>query len=384
MSHSGYYIGLNSGTSADGVDATLCKITGWQGRPRFLHLFRQGYPGIVDQLYQRALAHGTLGPEEWLRLDRGIALTAVKAVEGLLETLDMHPEDIKATGWHGQTVYHLPEANPEDRLGILGTLQLGNGSVLAQRTGIPVVTDFRSADMAQGGRGAPLTPILDLAFYGMRIRPVITLNLGGIANLSRVGRLVPVRALDVGPANSLLDALARKYFDRPYDPEGFLAAQGQVNEKVLARMEEHPFLARSGPKATGREVFGPNWISHLSQEFSEVEGTDWLATAVEFTVRAFRHALDREGLLDPKPSVIVVSGGGVRNKTLMARLIDICQPVRVTTSDQIGIPNQAREGLLFAHLAWRHISGLPGNLPSVTGAKHAIVLGCYCPVTVAE
>lgn len=369
-------LGLLSGTSADAIDCAVCSIEG-AGVPR------GGCPGATVRLeafhgspFDPALRARSLDAS---RLDaRGVAeLHAALGdafADAALRTLVLHgiPEEaVDLVGSHGQTVYHHAGEPPR------ATLQLGDADRIAERTGFPVVSDFRARDVAAGGEGAPLTPYADLVLFpvapGAPRRAVV--NLGGIANVTVLdpdpSRVV---AFDTGPANAPLDRLARAVSggDASFDAEGRLAAAGRVDETLLAELMRHPFLARKPPKSTGVEAFGDAFVDDLARRRGRADA-DLLATVTAFVADSIADALRRH-VPGGMPAEIVVAGGGSRNATLVARLAR-ATGVRVVSSDERGVPTQAREAMAFALLANDALFGLPTSLPQVTGARRAVTLG---------
>jgi anhydro-N-acetylmuramic acid kinase len=306
----------------------------------------------------------------------------------IIEQAGAKPDETDLIGSHGQTIHHLPFAEPLAGIAASGTLQIGEPSVIAKRTGIITVADFRAADMALGGQGAPLVPFLDFMVFHSTAQTRGVLNIGGIANLTilkKGGSLDEVIAFDTGHGNMVMDALAQKFFGKPFDKNGELAAQGKVSEKLLAELLQHPYFTKPIPQSTGREEFGAAYCEHLMQRAAHLQPygrslatCDLLATATALTAetiaRDARLLEKRFGKMDE----LIVSGGGMHNRTLMAMLQDRFAPAKITTTDDYGLPGDAKEAILFAVLANETVGGFAGNVPSVTGAKAATVLGKIC------
>jgi len=271
---------------------------------------------------------------------------------------------VVAIGSHGQTIFHQPEGPYP------GTLQLGNASVIANRTGVDTVADFRSADMACGGQGAPLTPAFNNAIFRAS-HPRVILNLGGIANLTFL--CTKTLGFDTGPANTLLDSWIKKHQQRPYDKDGQWARSGRCNDTLLEYMLTDPFFAKEPPKSTGPDHFNQRWLqSHLDM-VTDCRPEDVQATLVELTAttvaRSILHAF-------PDGVEVVLCGGGSHNAYLVARLTALCSPCTVTTTERaFGLDVDQCEAVAFAWLAYQYFGGLPGNIPDVTGASRAVVLG---------
>lgn len=271
----------------------------------------------------------------------------------------------------GQTVFHWVEDGR-----VRGTLQLGAPARVAARVGVPVLHDLRSADVAAGGQGAPLVPAFDALLLDPEAGARAALNLGGIANLTVVAPGAPVLGYDVGPANALLDAAARRFLDRPCDVDGARAAAGRVHAALLARLLAEPYYAAPPPKSTGKELFHGGYLDAALAALGEpVAADDVLATLTELTARTVAGACDRHRVTE-----VVAAGGGVRNPTLRARLAALGEGRwRLRTTDELGVPAQAKEAYAFALLGWLSWHGLPGAVPSVTGASRAAVLGSWTP-----
>jgi anhydro-N-acetylmuramic acid kinase len=318
-----------------------------------------------------------------MRLDVALGECYAAAVLSLLAGANVDPREVDAIGSHGQTVRHVPR---DDGAGEARTLQLGSSAVLAERTGLMVVSDFRTRDAAAGGEGAPLVPIADWWLFRSPDENRALLNVGGIANvtyLPRGGGLSDVRAFDTGPANAVLDGLVRLRGDAALDRDqnGELSARGQASSALLSELLADPFFALAPPRSTGRERFGDRYAQKvrevgLGMGLSE---DDVLATGVELCAAAVEQSVER--FLTPfgQVSEMFVSGGGVRNPTLMAALARRLAPVPVRPLAELGIAPEAKEALAFALLAHLTLAGQPGNLPSATGAAHSVVLGHITP-----
>jgi len=366
------YIGLMSGTSLDGVDGALVEFEG----DRLRVVGFQSAP-LPEALRAELLALNTGGADELHRAAlAGNALSRAYAevVGRLLGAARLAPTDVRAIGAHGQTVRHRP--GMFDGTGY--TLQLGSPALLAERTGIDVVADFRSRDVAAGGQGAPLVPAFHQAVFGRAGTAVCVLNIGGIANLSVLGADGGVLGFDCGPGNALMDLWCDRHTGRPYDAGGAWAAQGQVVPELLDRLLAEPYLHAPPPKSTGRDLFHADWLqAHLQALPGPAPApVDVQATLTEFTARACALAVDAHG---QGGTELAVCGGGARNGYLMRRLAALLPAVRVYATDALGLPSQQVEAAAFAWLARRALQRLPGNLPQVTGAAGPRVLGALYP-----
>jgi anhydro-N-acetylmuramic acid kinase len=292
------------------------------------------------------------------------------------------PHRISVIGSHGQTIYHQgrPTQIPRRRAAGPNTFQIAEAAVIAERTGVAVVADFRTADVAAGGQGAPLVPMMDYLLLRDRQKGTVALNIGGIANITVIpadAKPLDIVGFDTGPGNMVSDALVR-HFTREqecFDAGGRRAALGKVIEPLLASALRHPFFLRRPPRSAGREQFGQAFVARyfLSRKRSPFE--DLLRTAVELTARTTADALVRFVFPRVKIHRLIVSGGGAHNRLLVNRLVELLPSLTIELSDRYGLPVDAKEAIAFAILADRTLRGLPGNLPSVTGARRAVVLG---------
>jgi len=366
------YIGLMSGTSLDGIDAVLAKI-GPDGEASAVAAVSTPFtPELRKALFELQ----TPGPNELHREKQAgntLALAYAEAVIELLKKANLEPSDINAIGAHGQTVRHQPN------LGDMAyTHQTLNPALLAEKTGIDVIADFRGRDLAAGGHGAPLVP----AFHAQQFSStenLAVLNIGGIANLTILPKSGAVTGFDCGPGNMLMDAWIQEHQGNAFDENGNWALQGKVNKVLLAKMLTDPFFAKSPPKSTGRDDFHLKWLQeNIGNENHHAE--DVQATLLHLTAHSALEALVRHA---PQTQKLIICGGGARNKALMNLLKVKAEnffktPLEITTSDFAGIDPQLVEGLAFAWLAWAHKEKRPANLPAVTGAKGPRILGaCY-------
>lgn len=364
--HAEAWIGLMSGTSLDGVDAVLA-LADEHGALRgagHVHL------AFSASLRAELLALNGRGDDELHRA--ALAANALMrryadAVAQLLERAEVAASAVQAIGAHGQTVRHRPGAF--DGTGY--SLQLMNGALLAELTGIAVVCDFRSRDLAAGGQGAPLVPAFHAACFGRPGQALAVLNVGGIANLTLIGADGRVRGFDCGPGNVLMDLWMQQQRGRDFDPGGAWAAQGRVRPALLARLLAEPFLHQPPPKSTGRDLFTDAWLQARLDPGDRASPADVMATLAEFTATAAVQAL-RAQL--PSAGRLVVCGGGAFNAHLMARLAAL-SGLAVVGSGELGVPADQVEAMAFAWLARARVRGEPGNVPAVTGAAGPRVLG---------
>jgi anhydro-N-acetylmuramic acid kinase len=364
-------IGLLSGTSADGVDAALVRLGGSGGATRIETVAHLVVP-YPPSLRQRVLRAPDLTIEEAADLSLEIGEAFAQTAEAVAAAAGLSRGEIDLVGSHGQTIFH--RARRDGRPA--ATVQIGDAAPIAHRTGAVVVSDFRSADVAVGGEGAPLVPILDRLVFGGLGRAVVALNLGGIANVTLVrGPDAPVVAFDTGPANALLDAVARRELGAAFDRDGREAAAGSADAELLRRLLAHPYLESRPPKSTGRETFGDRLLDDVRREHPTMRTADLLATLTAFTVESIVRAIERFVAPVAAPTEVIASGGGVHNRTLVDALRARLDPIPVTSSAAHGIDPDSKEAILFAVLANETVHGRPGNLPEATGASRPVVLG---------
>ena len=354
-------IGLMSGTSYDGVDVALIETDGEEiGR-----LGPAGYRPYSEQergLLRRAIAAAANltgrgeRPKFLAEVEELVTDMHAEAVEAFLAANAMPPGAVAVVGFHGQTVLHRPDRSL--------TVQLGNGGALAERLGIPVVYDFRAADVAAGGQGAPIVPVFHRAMVAMlkRAYPVGVLNLGGVANVTFIDAKDEFCAFDTGPGNALIDDFVRLRTGQPKDDEGRAAAAGEVDEAAVARVLAHPFFARQPPKSLDRNAFR-QWVAEEGR-LTAKSTEDGAATLTAITAAAVEHALK---VLPRAPKGWIVAGGGTRNPTLMRMLAQRLAPARVETAGAVGWSADALEAQAFAYLAVRTLKGLPITFPTTTG-----------------
>lgn len=364
---SGRFIGVMSGTSLDGVDVVLAAIDEtmvaqqasltW---PIPLHLKQ----AILDICQGQQLTLSQYG-----QLDTQLGRLFAGAVNALLSQQKLKPQDIIAIGCHGQTVWHEPTgAAPH-------TLQIGDNNQIVALTSITVVGDFRRRDIALGGQGAPLVPAFHQALLAHPGERRMVLNIGGIANLSLLIPGQPVRGYDTGPGNMLMDAWIWRQCGKPYDKDAQWASEGTVILPLLQNMLSDPYFTAPAPKSTGREYFNYGWIERHLALFPGISPRDVQATLTELTAVT----ISEQVLLSGGCERLMVCGGGSRNPLMMMRLAALLPGTEVTSTDEAGISGDDMEALAFAWLAWRTLAGLPGNLPSVTGAAESSVLGAIFP-----
>jgi anhydro-N-acetylmuramic acid kinase len=380
-------IGLMSGTSVDGVDAALCELSG-RGRGslkvKLLAEYTENYsPALRRRVLAACEAQGG-GSAEICELNFLIGEIFARSANGVMRRAGFKAAEVDLIGSHGQTVAHLPPG----RGGAASTLQLGEPAVIAERTGVKVVSNFRARDMAAGGEGAPLAPFVDYLLFSDDRETRVALNIGGIANVTYLPAVkaapaaaAGVIAFDTGPGNMIIDALVQHATGgkQPFDHGGKLAASGRVNQKLLAALLRHKYFRRPPPKSTGREDFGAAYARKLRAANRALAPRDLIATATAFTARSIGAAL--KNFLQPKGPLaeVIVSGGGALNPVLLEMLQSELPGIKISTSAAHGLPVKAKECAAFAILARETALGRPANLPAATGAAGPRILGQITP-----
>ena len=380
-----YFVGLMSGTSADGIDAVMAGISGSRDSLKAKIIAHQNtsFPAKLRQRILHAGLYGTVA--EICELNFLLGEQFARATLEILRQAKLKPSQITAIGSHGQTVHHLPNAE------FPSTLQIGEPCVIAERTRITTVADFRVRDMAAGGQGAPLVPYTDWVLFTHKTRPRIVQNIGGIGNLTFLpagAQLKDVRAFDTGPGNMVMDAvvMALSKGKQTYDRGGKWAARGRVSENLLAECMKHPYLKRTPPKTTGREEFGEMFLKEFLARARKLKlnDTDTIATATAFTAKSIAEAYRRFVFSKIKRSSldklqIILGGGGAKNPTLVRMLFERIGIGELCALEDFGMDSSAKEPLAFAIMAHETLLGKPSNVPSVTGATRPTVLGKIVP-----
>jgi anhydro-N-acetylmuramic acid kinase len=377
-------VGLMSGTSGDGVDAALVEISRNKTRLRVQMLAFQPlpYPRSLQQRILAASLSGTVG--ELCHLNALLGEWFANAALGVIRAAKLLPVDIALIGSHGQTVHHLPGGIKDAGVGaIRSTFQIGEPAVIAERTGITTVADFRPRDIAAGGQGAPLTPGVHALLFRHPTRARLIVNLGGISNVTHLppGHGVDgLIAFDTGPANMVLDGLMARLTDgrMAMDRDGRIASRGHVDGRLLAKLLAHPYLSMVPPKSTGREAFGAGMIEEVlgMQQKRQLSTEDLLATCSRWTAEAIGTA---RRWIKGEIGEVIVGGGGVRNRAVMDHLMQVFAPIPIKTFESHGWDSKALEAVAFAVLGYQTATEECGNVPAVTGANHPALLGCIVP-----
>lgn len=382
-------VGLMSGTSVDGVDAALCEIGG-QGRGkmsvRILSQFSAPFPAPLRERILAACRPGGGSSAEICELNFILGEEFAHAAKNAIQGAGLQSSDIDLIGSHGQTIAHRPPGRDWDGAGLQkgSTLQIGEAAVIAERTGVPVVSNFRTRDMAAHGQGAPLVPYADWLLFSSETVSRLALNIGGIANVTYMPagcEVDGVVAFDTGPGNMILDALSERISGGKllYDRDGALAAAGRADMWLLQDLLQHKYFERKPPKSTGREEFGAEFARELYEKGIErgLSANDILATATMLTALTIAKSLPAAaGIYNPE---LIVAGGGARNPTLMQMLCKGLRGWDLRSTEEFGIPTHLRECVAFAILARETMLGRPSNLPNATGAIGPRVLGDITP-----
>lgn len=367
-----YYLGIMSGTSLDGVDIALMAF---DERPQFIAAQFTPMPAELRQDLLQLISQGSSTLQQLGELDQRLALLYTDAVNHFLTSHQLQPQQIRAIGCHGQTVWHAPQGN------FPFTMQLGDMNLLAARTGIDVVGDFRRKDMAFGGQGAPLVPAFHQAWFYDESWATVVLNIGGISNISVLFPHQPIIGYDTGTGNALMDSWIERYLGKSYDADGQWARSGNVRAELLTEMLKEPYFQQPPPKSTGRELFNLAWLEKTLEKttalLGEIPPQDIQATLLEFTAQSIALAVNQ--LKTPLPRRLLVCGGGAKNGLLMTRLQALLPQWQCRPTNDEGLDVDYVEAAAFAWLAYRRIHNQPSNLPSVTGAQRAVSLGAIFP-----
>lgn len=365
------FLGLMSGTSADGIDAALVRFDDDRAhaRPTLLHGRTHAWqPALRERLVALGQQTQALTLDDVGELDVRIGHAFAAAALATLRAAGVAARDITAIGSHGQTLRHRPHGDAPF------TLQLGDAHVIAERCGVPVIADFRRRDVAAGGHGAPLVPAFHAATLHDAGEDRAVLNLGGIANLTLLPARGAVRGFDTGPANGLMDAWCQRHAGQPFDAGGAFAAQGRVDGALLARLLAEPWFAAPPPKSTGRDRFHLDWVEAALT--GDEAPADVQATLLALTARSVADALHAT---QPRTQRVIACGGGVHNPLLLGALAEAMPNASIESSAMHGLDPDFVEAMAFAWLAREHLAGRPGNLPAVTGAAGPRVLGARYP-----
>jgi len=380
--HEKIAIGLMSGTSMDGIDSALVKIAGAgpDSHVELVDFCSYPYPPRLGAELLKVSQPGNGSTDKICRLNRVVGEYFADAAMEICKQAQFNIAKVDFIGSHGQTICHVPEKILYFDKPANSTLQIGEPAVIASRTGCITVSNFRTADMARGGEGAPLVPYFDYLMFQSEQRNRVILNIGGIANitvLKKGGTINDVIAFDTGPGNMVINALMRKLYHQDFDENGAVALAGNVSEQLLTRLLQHPFFARRPPRSTGRKDFGHLFVDQIMMGADELQLTspDIIATATALTARSIADAMQYSSISIEEVDELIVSGGGFHNQALLQLLrSNFCNSTIVGT-EAFNIPGDAKEAICFAVLANDALAGKATSLPSVTGATQPAILG---------
>lgn len=381
-----HVVGMMSGTSVDGVDAALVEISGTDSEPKvkLLAFENKPYPPQVREKIFSLFTPANATVDKVGYMNFLLGEIYAKSALSVIEKAGMKPEEIDVIGSHGQTIWHAPIPESPDGIPVAYTVQIGEGSVIAERTGILTVSDFRVADMAAGGQGAPLVPFSEYLLYRREIETILLQNIGGIGNMTVMpagAKPRDVFAFDTGPGNMIIDAVISAVTggEKTYDAGGETAAKGRVCNALLDILKEEPYYRQPLPKTTGREHFGVQYTEKILSWWKEnpIPVEDLLATVTDLTAYSIADAYERYVLPKYRASEIIVGGGGSYNATLLRFMKERFAPhgVAVRTQEDLGLSSDAKEAVAFALMADCCMRGKANTLPSVTGAEHPAVMG---------
>lgn len=380
-------LGLMSGTSADGIDVALVGISGPPSAPhaRLKNFAAFPYPTAVREAVLRLSNGAPTTTREISQLNFRLGELFADAVLRACRRFRVPPQNIALIGSHGQTVCHQGAASAFLGARVSSTLQIGEPAIIAERTGITTIADFRPADIAAGGQGAPLVPFVDYLLYRHPRHGRVALNIGGIANVTVISagaRPQDVFAFDIGPGNMIIDALSVHFTHERlhYDRDSRLALEGRLLPQLLKQWLAHPYFRKRPPKTAGREEFGATYVEKFltSAKRNQIRPADLIHTATAFTAASIAQAFHRFVVPRARANELIVSGGGARNPLLIAYLCALLPPLKIIPAEALGVPGDAKEAYAFAVLAYEAWHEHANNLPSATGARHAAILGKIC------
>lgn len=379
-----YAVGLMSGTSLDGVDAAVVRIegSGLESKVQLVHYYSRPYDDALKARLKELCDPATSDVAKLGGMNVYIAERFAEATLEAVRESGLHMSEISFVSSHGQTVWHMPEASPTDPFLARSTLQIGDLSVIAKLTGCLTIGDFRPADMAVGGQGAPLVPYGDLILFGHPSRGRLLQNIGGIGNCTALpagAGADDLFAFDTGPGNMIIDQVVHTLSDgrMGYDADGAWAAEGNADGELLEELLAHPYFTQLPPKSTGRELFGAAYTAAYIAKAQErgLAAADIVATATAFTARSIAEACRR--FVEPRCRIdeVIVSGGGAHNRTLLSQLGELLPEQRILTSGELGLADDAKEAVIFALLGNDFLRGISNNVPAATGASRPTVMG---------
>lgn len=376
-------IGLMTGTSMDGIDAALVRIkpTDKTLEIETISTLLIPFPLEIKDKLNSFIEEPLVSIEELCQMNFIFAELLANAVLELRNQNNSKTTQVDLISSHGQTIYHSPQKNYKYRFSTQSTLQIGEPSIIAERTGITTIADFRPRDIAAGGEGAPLVCFADQLIFSCEKETRLIQNIGGIANVTVLPENGCPYAFDTGPGNILINLAVQKYFDKEYDDEGYIASLGKVNEEWIDKtIKNEPYFAKLPPKTTGREFFNMQYLEKilLSADFNNKE--DIIANLTALTAKTIAEAYNTYVFDQHAPSCVIIGGGGVYNKTLLYHIKTYCnKPLKIKTHEDFGISNKFKEAIAFALLGYTTLYNIPNNIPSCTGASKEVVMGKIIP-----
>jgi len=358
------YIGVMSGTSLDGVDAVLVSIK--NDNVEVIKSVSHDFPSDLVNDLKRLLEEGIISLQKLGEINYRLGLVYANCVNDLILKAGINSDEVTAIGCHGQTVFHDPRSKYPF------SMQLGDGNVLAVKTGVDAIMDFRGMDIAFGGEGAPLTPAFHQEFFKEQNENRVILNLGGIANVTVLNE-DKILGFDTGPANCLIDLWIQNELGKQFDKNGDWARSGNIHSELLTHFMNEDYFKLKAPKSTGKELFNLEWIKEKLVDFPNISNKDVQATITELTARSIAEAIH---LYASNIDAMYICGGGAFNLYLRERLSHYMPKIKISTTSDLGIPEQLVEAVAFAWLAHQRVNELSGNLPSVTGSGNTAILGC--------
>lgn len=368
-----YVVGLMSGTSADGIDAALVSIDK-DFSINFIEGIESRFPEFIKQTIFKIFQNNSC-PEEICWMNFALGKCFADAAISVIEKADFSIDKVQLISSHGQTIYHKPNDDYISEINKKSTLQIGEGAVIAEKTGITTVSDFRTADIAAGGQGAPLVSFADQILFTKDEKVKAVQNIGGIGNVTVVGKNITPFAFDTGPGNVLIDYCAGKFFNQPYDKDGLLAAKGDINQRWLKELLNENYYRKPPPKTTGRELFTLKYLES-SLKSAPNNPYDIIATVTALTANTIFNAYEDFIFPFVKPCELIAGGGGAFNPLLMEMISGLFKnKLKILKHKDFGIPDQYKEAIAFAMLGYAAYHKIPNNIPSCTGAKHKKILG---------
>lgn len=359
-----FVIGLNSGTSFDGIDVALVTFKNNNLKPIFIDGIVCNYPKNVKEQIRKIMVETLRATSLRKKLDITLGKLFANAALKMIKRNKLKKENVLLIASHGQTIFHKPKVK---------SIQIGNGKIIAKHAHIKTINNFREKDIKAGGEGAPLMPFLDCVLFKNVEGCIATLNIGGISNVTVLDKKIKPIAFDIGPGNALIDLISRLSFKKDFDQNGKLAKKGKVDFKLVERALRDPYFKKRPPKSTGKEHFNENFIKKYFSKIKKKE--DKLATVTFFSAKVIEKAF--HDFIFPKYNVkeIIISGGGIRNKTLINHIRKLLPNVRLVASDKYKMPFEYKEAILFALLGYTCFKQIPNNIPSCTGARKKVILG---------